>query len=93
VEEVRVPLSKPKRERKRAMLGAFRTQRKTLSRFGVEVERFRTAPHYDFTSPPHRGTLYYELFDWGCSGAQWRIRAQEASWALGFPMGVVCSPS
>ncbi len=37
---------------KRAMLGCFPSQAEVLAAFGVEVERFRSAPAYDFRAPP-----------------------------------------
>jgi LmbE family N-acetylglucosaminyl deacetylase len=78
-----VELSPGEREMKRRMLGAYASQRETLSQFGVETERFRPAPRYDFTAPPHPGPPWYERFDWGCTGAEWRQRAAEAMRALG----------
>ena len=58
--------------RKRAMLDCFVTQRATLAPFCAAVEPFRPAPAYDFTQPPHPGTLHYERYDWGMTGARWR---------------------
>jgi N-acetylglucosamine malate deacetylase 2 len=60
-----VELSPAEQNRKRAMLACFRTQAETLALFGVAAERFRMAPVYDFSVPPHPGPLYYEQFDWG----------------------------
>jgi hypothetical protein len=48
-----------------------------LSQFTTDVERFRTAPAYDFTVPPHDGRLHYENFDWGVTGHEWRRNARE----------------
>lgn len=76
------PLGSARREMKRRMLDAYASQRETLAPFGVEAERFRRAPRYDFTAPPHPGPPWYERFDWGCTGAQWRQRAAEAMGAL-----------
>ncbi len=45
------------------MLACFRTQAAILSHFDRQAERFRPAPAYDFTAPPHPGPLNYE--DWG----------------------------
>ncbi len=58
--------------RKRAMLDCFATQRATLAPFGTATEPFRPAPDYDWTQPPHPGTLHYERYDWGMTGARWR---------------------
>jgi LmbE family N-acetylglucosaminyl deacetylase len=67
------------------MLACFTTQRQTLAQFSTEVERFRPAPAYDFTAPPHAGTLHYEYFDWGMTGAEWRRNARETLRSLEVP--------
>ncbi len=77
VEETTVVLDEAEQDLKRRMLAAFVTQRETLAPFPIDVERFRRAPAYDFTAPPHKGELHYERFDWGCAGAEWRARASE----------------
>ncbi|HEV2148080.1 MAG TPA: PIG-L family deacetylase [Longimicrobiaceae bacterium] len=82
-EEVEAVLTETERTRKEAMLACFATQRETLARFPTDREQFRAAPAYDFTRPPHAGTLNYERFGWGCTGAEWRARAREALEALG----------
>jgi LmbE family N-acetylglucosaminyl deacetylase len=71
-------LSHDARQRKRRMIECFVTQRETIRLFPVEVERFRVAPSYDFTKPPHEGRLHYEYFDWGMTGTTWRELAREA---------------
>lgn len=63
---------------KRRMFAAFATQRAALSRFPIDVERFRLAPTYDFSAPPHEGKLYYEQLGWSMIGAEWRTRAAKA---------------
>ncbi len=78
-----IQLIEPARERKRQMIECFATQLEILRRFPVDVERFRPAPAYDFSQPPHTGRLFYENFDWGVTGKQWRQRAAEALRALG----------
>lgn len=65
------------RARKRRMLDCFRTQRETLRPFGIEVERFRRAPRYDFTQPP-APAVYYDRFPWGMRSSAWLERAREA---------------
>jgi LmbE family N-acetylglucosaminyl deacetylase len=69
--------------RKRQMLGCFATQRASLSGFPVGVERFRVAPTYDFTEPPHADGLYYEQFAWGMTGEEWRRLARRGRRILG----------
>jgi LmbE family N-acetylglucosaminyl deacetylase len=85
--EAIVDLTTDERRHKRAMLEAFSSQREVLAPFvlGVAVERFRVAPHYDFASPPHRGSLHYELGALGPQGVTWRAFAKAASRALGLP--------
>lgn len=67
---------------KRRMLDCYATQRRVLEAFPVRLERFRVAPRYDFTRAPHAGTLWYERFDWGMTGARWRELAAAALVAL-----------
>jgi LmbE family N-acetylglucosaminyl deacetylase len=70
--DVVVPLSGPARARKQAMLAAHASQAHVLCRFPVDSERFRLAPRYDFTQPPHAGPLYYEKHGWLVNGARFR---------------------
>jgi LmbE family N-acetylglucosaminyl deacetylase len=77
-EPVTVRLTPEERERKRRLMACYRTQQETLRQFPVDQERFRRAPRYDFTQPPHAGTLYYELFPWGMTGPRFRALAAEA---------------
>ena len=72
VTETVVPLSEVARARKQAMFAAFASQAHVLRRFAVDSERFRVAPAYDFTRPPHDGQLYYERHAWGLDGARFR---------------------
>ncbi|MBI3802759.1 MAG: PIG-L family deacetylase [Nitrospirae bacterium] len=82
-EQTVVVLSEAERELKRRMFSCFMTQQKVLSAFPIAVERFRPAPIYDFTQPPHPGRLHYESFDWGITGARWRGLAEQALRRLG----------
>jgi hypothetical protein len=50
---------------------------RNLRGFATKFERFRVAPPYRFTRPPH-GALLYEQFDWGMDGARWRALAGAA---------------
>ncbi|HSV13767.1 MAG TPA: PIG-L family deacetylase, partial [Tepidisphaeraceae bacterium] len=71
-------LSRDECATKRAMLACFNSQRETLQYFTDEVEQFRMAPTYDFLSAPHPGLLFYEKFNWGMTGSQWRQLARAA---------------
>ena len=79
-----LPLSDEAREHKRRMLACFATQQAMLRYFpATEVEPLRVAPAYDFCVPPHPGTLFYEGFDWGMTGAHFRALAARSGAALG----------
>ncbi|MBI1792174.1 MAG: PIG-L family deacetylase [Acidobacteria bacterium] len=77
-QEEAVSLDAAERARKRAMFECFRSQRRVLSRFPVDEERFREAPAYDFGQPPHSGPLYYETRDlgwtWREASAYFKVR-------------------
>jgi LmbE family N-acetylglucosaminyl deacetylase len=70
---------------KRTLMDCYATQRGVLRHVPLVVERFRLAPDYDFTSPPHEGPLLFEQFPWGVTGAEWRARARQALRALELP--------
>jgi LmbE family N-acetylglucosaminyl deacetylase len=70
-------------ELKRRMLDCFRTQLSMLERLRSPVERFRIAPRYDFTLPPHAGPLHYEFLGWPITGEIWREHAAAALVDLG----------
>jgi LmbE family N-acetylglucosaminyl deacetylase len=76
-------LSEQERDLKRQMVECYRTQQQVLRAFPTQVERFRVAPAYDFTRPPHAGRLYYEHYDWGMTGDRWRALATRALRVLG----------
>src|SRR5205814_7417288 len=63
--ETVVRLSSAEQSFKRRMLDCFASQGQVLSGFPLDVERFRPAPTYDFTRPPHAGALHYERHHWG----------------------------
>lgn len=56
-------LTPEERALKTEMLARFTTQQAVLSGLRVDFERYRPAPRYDFTRPPHEGPLYYETQD------------------------------
>ena len=71
-------LSAPERALKQAMFNCFPSQQPVLQHFPIAYEKFRTAPAYDFTQPPHPGQLHYESLGWNITGEHWRQRATEA---------------
>jgi LmbE family N-acetylglucosaminyl deacetylase len=67
---------------KESMLACFQSQQPVLRDFPVVPEQFRPAPRYDFTKPPHAGTLHYERLPWGITGQRWRELAAECEHAV-----------
>jgi LmbE family N-acetylglucosaminyl deacetylase len=63
---------------KARMFRYFTTQQKVLGAFPLNVERFRLAPRYIFTVPPHAGPLDYERHCTTITGAEWRANAERA---------------
>jgi LmbE family N-acetylglucosaminyl deacetylase len=73
-----VRLSREAAELKARMYECFRTQQRCLQQFTTDIERFRAAPRYNFTRPPHDGTLDYERRSRRMSGGEWRSHARRA---------------
>lgn len=80
---VTITLDPPARALKRRLFAAFASQARVLQAFAIGIERFRAAPRYDFTRPPHAGPLLYERFPWGITGERWRALAADARAELG----------
>ncbi|WP_375770431.1 PIG-L family deacetylase [Archangium gephyra] len=70
---------------KRRMLACYASQGRELQSFPVGCERYRAAPRYDFTRPPHEGALEYEASGWRMTGARWRELARAALETLRLP--------
>jgi LmbE family N-acetylglucosaminyl deacetylase len=79
----RVELAAQWRERKSRMVNCYASQLHMLANFPIRAESYRRAPAYDFTQAPHPGKLFYENFNWGVSGLEWRHLAAEALLTLG----------
>ena len=80
---VEVPLSDAAWALKRRMLAAHASQIDVLTRFDSRIERFRTAPPYDFGLLPNGGSLYYETAGWGMTAGRWQELVATASRELG----------
>lgn len=85
--EVCVELSEEERDFKEEMFSCYRTQKGALKNFPIGFERFRMAPAYDFSNPPHEGRLFYQHFDWGLPGRKWPSLAMKAMRELGIGEG------
>jgi len=72
-------------EVKQRMIDAHATQRRTLTSFACDLERFRPAPSYDFSRLPNGGELLYERYDWGLDREIWLRLAEEARRELDLP--------
>jgi LmbE family N-acetylglucosaminyl deacetylase len=70
-------LTAPERALKLEMFQCFRSQEPVLRDFPIVEEKFRIAPAYDFTKPPHPGPLHYETLGWNITGEDWRRSASE----------------
>jgi LmbE family N-acetylglucosaminyl deacetylase len=78
-ESTTLSLNRDAQDLKLKMFNCFKTHRQIFEISPLGPERFRESPGYDFTQPPHEGELYYENFDWGMTGEDWRALATEAN--------------
>jgi len=76
-ETIQRKLSDEEQVKKRKLFKCYESQQKVLQYFSLDSEPLRVAPEYDFTKPPHEGRLFYEQFEWGVTGQQWRKLAAE----------------
>lgn len=80
-----IELTSAQRAHKRRLLSVHASQAAMLCDVPLDHERLRVAPRYDFSQPPHNGRLFYENFDWGITGEQWRRAAALAIERLHLP--------
>ena len=73
-----IMLAEAEQAQKRQMYECFTTQHAVLSTFSTAIEKFRPAPRYVFTRPPHQGRLNYEKYGDPELGARWRRNAERA---------------
>jgi LmbE family N-acetylglucosaminyl deacetylase len=76
--ELTIWLGEAQREFKARMYAAYGSQKEILNLFPMATERFRCAPHYDFSVPPHDGELLYERENWGMTRERWGELVKEA---------------
>jgi N-acetylglucosamine malate deacetylase 2 len=88
--EISYSLSPEEQKRKQLLIECFTTQRATLSSFSLTEERFRIAPDYDFTRPPHPAPVFYDQFPWGMTSDRFCKLAGEAQQLLRTQQGVPC---
>jgi N-acetylglucosamine malate deacetylase 2 len=76
--------------RKRRAMACYATQERVLRMFRADRERFRAAPSYRFSDPPHPWPPFYERFvRGGLDGARWRRLAGKALERAGIA-GPIC---
>src|SRR5205823_1243644 len=69
-EEVVLQLTAKELECKQHMVDEYKSQHHSIRDFPLAPERFRVQPKYDYSRPPHAGTLNYEAWGWPMTGAQ-----------------------
>jgi N-acetylglucosamine malate deacetylase 2 len=79
VDERIVSLNADARALKQRQLACHHSQAATLRGVPLDQERFRVAPAYDFTRPPHEGQVLYERHDWGLNVRDWCALAADAT--------------
>ena len=73
-----VELDADEQDMKARMYACFETQQSVLKDFDTRLEKFRPAPRYVFTRPPHGGVLNYERYGDPDLGRRFRDGAEEA---------------
>lgn len=66
------PLDAADRARIGRALAAHVTQASVFGDWRPDVERWRTAPRYDFTRPPPGEAVLYDDFGWAMTSGRWR---------------------
>ena len=80
--EVVYELTAEELARKQALIACFKTQRETLRGFTATEERYRVAPEYDFSTPPHEPPVLYDGYPWGMNSTRFCELACEAEHEL-----------
>jgi LmbE family N-acetylglucosaminyl deacetylase len=62
--EVTLTLSAAERERKKALLDLYVSERGNLGYVGLDQECWRKLARYDYSRPPHPGALWYARHQW-----------------------------
>lgn len=62
--EMEIELTADEKQRKRQALALYASEQKNLTYVRTEREVFRPLPEYDYSRPPHPGTLFYQRYQW-----------------------------
>jgi len=67
-QELRLTITDHELVRKAAMFASYASQREVLDLFDPRIEIVRPMRRYDYSRPPHEGTLNYEAWGWPIRG-------------------------
>lgn len=80
--EILAQLSPGERERKAAAIACYATQAEVTRWFDPGLEPYRTAPRYDFDSPPNPEGAHYDELGWPMTSSAWRRIAKAMTVAI-----------
>lgn len=81
--EIELKLSGEEQRLKAALLGMYASERGNLSYLRTEREAFRPLAAYDYSRPPHPGTLFYRRYAWAAFHPRVnQVRPEEVSGAI-----------
>jgi LmbE family N-acetylglucosaminyl deacetylase len=80
--ELRLDLDLDQQAFKARLFAAHATQKAVLESFSVATERFRVAPHTEFTALPPVDALLYERENWGLDRHRWIALVRDAERGL-----------
>ncbi len=82
-DEIEVKLTDAERRRKQGLLEMYASERSNLNYLQTEREVFRPLAEYDYSRPPHAGTLFYRRFAWASFHPRVNeVRPEEVSRAI-----------
>jgi N-acetylglucosamine malate deacetylase 1 len=82
-QEIELKLSGEEQRLKRVLLGMYASERGNLSYVRTEREVFRPRAGYDYSRPPHPGTLFYRRYAWAAFHPRVNeVRPEEVSRAI-----------
>jgi len=82
--EVEIQPTPQEQKVKSRMLSAYGSQGEILKNFSSAVEWFRPQAAYDYSQPPHGGTLAYEAWGWPIKGVEVSAAFTEFRHSSGF---------
>ena len=81
--EIELKLTDAEQRLKRKLLAMYASERRNLNYLQTEREVFRPLADYDYSRPPHAGTLFYRRFAWASFHPRVNeVRPEEVSSAI-----------